>query len=136
MPRRKWDDPELARAIRRLCERDRWKANRAAHWAKMDPVIRELKKTWIGMRKRCNTPGCSAYKHYGALGVLVCERWDIFDNFVADMGPRPAGLTLDRINPFGNYEPSNCRWATRAVQANNKRKQFLKRQTAEEARAA
>lgn len=83
---------------------------------------------WVLMRQRCNNPKASGYKYYGAKGVAVCDRWQSFKLFLEDMGERPDGLTLDRINPFGNYEPSNCRWATWSEQSENKRKEhhFLK----------
>lgn len=77
------------------------------------------------MKDRCTNPNNLNYKYYGALGVTVCDRWSQFENFVADMGPRPLKKSLDRINPFGNYEPGNCRWATAKEQANNKRKNYL-----------
>lgn len=77
---------------------------------------------WREMRQRCNNRKAKDYRYYGGQGVTVCERWSKFENFYADMGPKPEGLTLDRINPFGNYEPSNCRWASRMVQAQNTRK--------------
>lgn len=78
--------------------------------------------SWRRMRNRCNWPKDTNYQWYGGRGVIVCKRWDSFTNFLQDMGERPAGMTLDRINPEGNYEPGNCRWATASVQAQNKRR--------------
>lgn len=79
-------------------------------------------KSWLAMRQRCNKPGVTSYEDYGGRGIRVCERWESFENFLADMGPRPVGTTLDRYpNGDGNYEPGNVRWATSAEQARNKR---------------
>lgn len=78
--------------------------------------------TWQAMIKRCHNPNDKAYKNYGARGISVCDRWrDSFVNFYADMGGRPEGLSLDRINNDGNYEPGNCRWANQATQHENRR---------------
>jgi len=73
------------------------------------------------MRERCNNPNYKRFSDYGGRGITVCRRWSRFQNFLSDMGPRPVGHTLDRINNEGNYEPGNCRWATPKTQARNAR---------------
>lgn len=77
--------------------------------------------SWVNMRARCKYPYHTAFKYYGARGITVCERWEVFANFLEDMGERPEGMSLDRIDPDGNYEPSNCRWATNEEQLANRR---------------
>lgn len=81
-------------------------------------------KAWEAMRYRCLSPDCKAYKNYGGRGIKVCERWlgdSGFENFLADLGRKPAGSSLDRIDNNGNYEPSNCKWSSYVEQNRNRR---------------
>ena len=84
-------------------------------------------RAWGHMKDRCQNPNDKSYHNYGSRGIKVCERWQDFRNFFADMGARPSGLTLERMDNDGNYEPGNCKWASYKEQNNNKRsdpKQF------------
>lgn len=76
---------------------------------------------WVDMRRRCNDPRRTAYKNYGGRGIRVCRRWDNFENFYKDMGPRPDGRSLDRRDNTKGYNRTNCRWATRSEQRQNRR---------------
>lgn len=78
---------------------------------------------WRTMLQRTQQPKSKYYPYYGGRGITVCERWFDFKNFLADMGERPDGLTLERRQVNGHYEPSNCEWATRQAQSNNVRDQ-------------
>lgn len=78
-------------------------------------------RSWQMMRNRCNNPKARDYPYYGGRGITICKRWDKFENFLADMGRRPAAAyTLERKRTNGNYTPRNCIWATRETQARNR----------------
>lgn len=78
-------------------------------------------RTWAGMIQRCENPKNKDYSYYGGRGVTVCERWHTFINFYTDMGERPKGKSLDRIDNSKGYTPTNCRWATHSEQMRNRR---------------
>ena len=89
--------------------------------AKPPKKITDEYRAWQEMKKRCNNPNVKAYKYYGARGIKVCDRWlNSFENFYTDLGPKPSkDHSLDRKDSNGNYEPDNCRWATKIEQMNN-----------------
>jgi hypothetical protein len=80
-------------------------------------------RTWVSMHERCRSPKSQKWANYGGRGIKVCERWALYETFLADMGRRPSKLhSLDRVENDGHYEPSNCRWATKKEQVDNRRK--------------
>lgn len=78
--------------------------------------------TWAGMKQRCLNKNRKQYADYGGRGITVCKRWFVYENFLADMGERPPGTTLERIGNDGDYEPMNCKWASYVEQQSNTRK--------------
>jgi len=91
-------------------------------------------KSWESMIARCGNPNNIGYANYGGRGISVCERWLSFENFVADMGMRPRGMSLDRLDSNKDYEPGNCKWSTTLEQNRNKRSTRLSMAKAAEIR--
>lgn len=99
------------------------RAPKAKRWTDLGGKSRSSAayQSWLSMRHRCLNEKHDAYPRYGGRGIKVCERWDSFENFLADMGERPDGTSIDRVNNDGDYEPGNCRWATTQEQFANRR---------------
>jgi hypothetical protein len=108
---------ELAKE-RRLKNIDRFTGARLTHGMFNTPTWR----SWASMIQRCTNPARENYRYYGGRGIKVCDRWRrSFESFLADMGERPDGLTLERLENDGNYQPDNCVWASKSAQALNRR---------------
>jgi hypothetical protein len=98
------------------------------------PGVKRAYSSWANMKTRCTNPNFREWEHYGGAGVTVCKRWlgpNGFRAFLADMGQRPEGTTLDRQNAFEGYSPENCRWATAKVQSQNQRRFYVDGQAPE-----
>ena len=102
-------------------QRERASQASTTHGHCQGPSDSVMYRTWQHIWSRCTNPNTPDWKDYGGRGITVCERWNEFENFLSDMGERPPGKSIDRINNDGNYEPRNCRWATPVEQARNKR---------------
>lgn len=81
--------------------------------------------SWKSMKQRCSNPKALVYQYYGGIGIRFCEKWNSFEGFLEDMGERPAGTTLDRIESDKDYCKENCRWATQEIQDNNRKNHVL-----------
>jgi hypothetical protein len=104
------------------CAKTKVCVDRSSHGSTRTPTY----QSWRSMKARCYDKNSNRFQFYGARGIKVCDRWlNSFENFYSDMGERPDGMSLDRVDTDGNYEPSNCKWSTEIEQANNKTTNLL-----------
>lgn len=86
---------------------------------------KKIYRVWTSMKQRCDNPNIKYYEHYGGRGITYCKRWSKFENFLKDMGEKPEGKSLDRIDNNKNYSKNNCKWATWAEQNRNTRRNVI-----------
>jgi hypothetical protein len=136
----RWADPEYARRIKENLAKHASDGGKASAGTTTHGLSGTPEYTsWKGMKERCLNTRHKKFKNYGARGITVCERWmNSFDNFLADMGPKPEpkrDYSIERKNNDGNYEPGNCKWATQDEQQKNRRPQSYRPVASEASKA-